>query len=377
MRVLHIIESANGGSGRHTIGLVNGLVQRGIEVHLAYSPLRMDDLFASGLERLSNAGVTTIAIPLRRSPHPSDLANLATLYSYVKKNRFQLLHGQSSKGGAVARILGACTGSKTVYTPHAFITLNPESRPITKTLYSSIERLLRFWTNSLIVVSEFEATEAKRLGFSHTQIHLVPNGISLGNAPNFIQTREGIRKTWELPPDALVIGFVGRFAEQKAPQILLKAFAQMASTDLPILLVMVGDGSMKPILTQLAHHLGIADRVKWPGFVDGWSAMAGFDIFALPSIYEGFPYVLLEAMSSGLPIVTTSVGGTEMTVINDQNGLVVPVGDVEAFAHGLTALATQPELRRKFSIANAKRIKDFTEEHMVEQTIGVYHTLVS
>jgi glycosyltransferase involved in cell wall biosynthesis len=175
----------------------------------------------------------------------------------------------------------------------------------------------------------------------------------------------------------LAVGFVGRFTPQKNPRLLLRAFAELASVNPQARLVMVGDGPLKPELESLAQSLKISHRVMWTGFMEGRRAMAGFDLLALPSDYEGFPYVLLEALNAGLPVVTTAVGGTEMVVEDRQNGLVVPVGDTAAFAHALEALAVDPELRQRFASSSSKRAVEFSQERMVERTLGLYRQLLS
>lgn len=376
MRVMHVLEATGAGTARHVLELVRGLHERGLEIHLAYSPLRMDRLFSAGLADLRAAGVSLLELPMRRAPHPSDFTNLIRMVSYFRNYpRFNLIHGHSSKGGAVARLLGAISRTKVVYTPHAFVTLSPRLHPAERALYSGAERWLGLCTAALIAVSEGEAREASRLGLPRSRVHVIPNGIPL--CPPTLHERTAVREGWALPEEALAVGFVGRFTPQKNPRLLLRAFAELASVNPQARLVMVGDGPLKPELESLAQSLKISHRVMWTGFMEGRRAMAGFDLLALPSDYEGFPYVLLEALNAGLPVVTTAVGGTEMVVEDRQNGLVVPVGDTAAFAHALEALAVDPELRQRFASSSSKRAVEFSQERMVERTLGLYRQLLS
>lgn len=375
MRVMHVLEATGAGTARHVLELVRGLREQGLEIHLAYSPLRMDKLFSTGLADLQAAGVNLFELPMRRAPHPSDFTNLIRMVSYLRDYpRFNLIHGHSSKGGVMARLLGAISRTKVVYTPHAFVTLSPNLHPTERALYSGIERLLSFCTAALIAVSEDEAREAGRLGVPRSRVHVIPNGIPL--RPPTPRDRAAVRDRWALPEGALAVGFVGRFASQKNPTLLLRAFAKLTSVNNQARLVMVGDGPLKPELESLARSLKISHRVVWTGFMEGRWAMAGFDLFALPSNYEGFPYVLLEALNAGLPVVTTAVGGTEMVVKDRQNGLVVPVGDVAAFAHALEALAADPELRQRFAGSSSKRAMEFSQDQMVERTLSLYRQLL-
>ncbi|MGQ9736047.1 MAG: glycosyltransferase [Thermaceae bacterium] len=106
MRVFEILEATGGGTARHVTDLCEGLAQRGLEVHLAYSPLRMDFIMREGLGRLQGAGVRLLELPMRRAPHPSDLRALWKLWWYLKdEGPFHLVHGHSAKGGGMARLL--------------------------------------------------------------------------------------------------------------------------------------------------------------------------------------------------------------------------------------------------------------------------------
>jgi len=116
--------------------------------------------------------------------------------------------------------------------------------------------------------------------------------------------------------------------------------------------------------------------VYWPGAIDGRMAMRMFDVFTLPSDYEGFPYVLLEAMAEGLPVVSTRVGGSEDAILDGENGFIVPVGDPEAMAGALGRLLSDESLRRRFGRKSLERVQAFSVDKMVEATLEVYKALV-
>ena len=100
--------------------------------------------------------------------------------------------------------------------------------------------------------------------------------------------------------------------------------------------------------------------------------MAAFDIFALSSCYEGHPYTFIEALSIGLPIVTTAIGGAKMSVLNNVNGFVSPIGDAKAMAANLVKLANSPRLREEMSRASFRIASDFSLENMMRRTSEVY-----
>jgi glycosyltransferase involved in cell wall biosynthesis len=246
------------------------------------------------------------------------------------------------------------------------VTLSPALGSLAGWFYRSAERALSGITDALICVSEEEALHALELGIASQRIHVVPNGI----AALPVADRGAVRAELGAAPDQVVIGFVGRVSEQKGVDRLIRAFAAMRSTDAR--LVIVGDGPLLPDVRRLAEAIGVAGRTVFTGAADGPRLMAGFDLFALPSAYEGFPYVLLEALARGLPIVTTLVGGARATVLDGRNGAIVPQGQIGAFAAALARLSGDANLRRAMSAESRRISLDFTADRMLERTLAVY-----
>jgi glycosyltransferase involved in cell wall biosynthesis len=135
---------------------------------------------------------------------------------------------------------------------------------------------------------------------------------------------------------------------------------------------MVGDGPLAPSLHDVARRFGIAERILWLGERDARTVMAGFDVFAIPSCKEGLPYVVLEAMSAGLPVVATDSAGVEILVAPGVNGEVVPRGDVVAFGRALASLVLDRPRMRRYGQASLERVRRFTVDAMVEGTLAAY-----
>lgn len=139
-----------------------------------------------------------------------------------------------------------------------------------------------------------------------------------------------------------VVGSVGRFHVQKGFDVLIRAVAQMEG----VTLVLVGDGPARPELLALAEREGMTDRLILPGWQAGVGGyLAGFDVFALPSRFEGFPLAIVEAMLAGLPVVATTVGSVSESVFPEKTGVLVPPGDVEALRNGLARLLADEDTR--------------------------------
>jgi glycosyltransferase involved in cell wall biosynthesis len=258
------------------------------------------------------------------------------------------------------------------YTPNALVTMNPELGPMKRKAYRLFEKWLGKLGTILIAVSEMERDHAVALGMPPESVAVVPNGIALADLPD----RASVRNELGIDADATVVGFVGRLFAQKAPAVLLRAFAQSNAQESRAILAMVGDGPMRAELDVLAEELGITEKIRWLGARNGQRTMPAFDVFALPSLYEGMPYVALEAAHAGLPIVASRVSGISSVVRDDENGYVVEPGDVGGFAMALDKLLLDPERRERFSAPSLSRVQEWTLDRMVDDTIKVYEQVL-
>jgi glycosyltransferase involved in cell wall biosynthesis len=365
--VLLVVESSAGGTGRHVLDLAEGLAARGCEVHVIYSTRRIDRLFLDRLARLD--GVRHKALPIRTSPHPADLSIVRTVRRYMSEfGPFEVVHGHSSKGGAIARLAALGTGARAFYTLHGLIMMDPLLPRWKWLMYLSIELGLATWTSRVIAVSPEEQRAALKLGFGRSRVILVPNGVGeMDLAPRAVA-----RRAMGVDDDAIVVGFVGRLVEQKAPEVLIEAFAAAASAEPRARLALVGAGPLESSMRELAGRLGIAEKILWLGERDARGVLAGFDLFALASRKEGLPYVVLEAMAAGLPVVATASAGSEILVIPGLNGAVVPAENAKAFGAALIELVTDPAKRVRCGAASRARVASFSIDAMVEATLAAY-----
>ena len=366
-RVLMVVESSGGGTGRHVVDLCRGLSARGCEVHLLYSTARTDRIFLEGICGLP--AVRCTPLPMRRAIHPSDLVAVMETRRYLHLHGpFDAVHGHSSKGGAVARLAALGLGVPAFYTLHGFIVMDPELPPWKRALYWAIELTLGVRTRRIIAVSPEERRAALRVGLGRRRVALVPNGVDSAE----ITPRAHARKLLGVGDGEVVVGFVGRFVTQKAPHVLVRAFGTAVAGKAQDRLALVGAGPLEAPLRKLADELGVADHVLWLGERDARTVMAAFDVFAISSCKEGLPYVVLEAMSAGLPVVATDTAGVESLVSTGVNGAVVPCGDAGAFGAALATLMNDPALRARYGRASLQRVARFSTDAMVEQTLALY-----
>lgn len=365
--VLLVLETGGGGSGRHVVDLARGLIQRGYGVTLAYSGLRAEASFLDEIH--STADLHCIRIDMKRAVSAMDLKAARAIRGYLRQfGPFQVVHGHSSKAGALSRIAALGTKAARIYTPHAFVTLDPRLDPARRAVYTAAERALSHLADAIICVSSDELEHALLLGIDRAKLHLVPNGVD----PLTDEPRSDVRKRLRLESDEVCVGYVGRLEAGKAVDRLLHAFAEVRRQQPRTRLALVGAGSEEAALRSLSARLNVTEAVTFVGAADGRTLMAGFDVFAFASLYEGFPYVLLEAAQRGLPIVTTKVGGSDQIVVSGASGFVVPQDDAAGFAQRLLRVCSDAGLRARMSAAAVAVIPQWTTQRMIDDTIKVY-----
>jgi len=158
---------------------------------------------------------------------------------------------------------------------------------------------------------------------------------------------------------------------QKAPDLLLKAFKLVEQEFDNIRLIYIGDGPLKSDLEEMLTDNILKGKVYFLGEADGQELISAFDIFALPSLYEGMPYVLLEALSAGLPIIATRVGGVRELVEDGVNGYLALYDKVN-FADKIKKVIMDTSMKQMFSFNSREKSEIYTLERMTRETINVY-----
>jgi sugar transferase (PEP-CTERM/EpsH1 system associated) len=231
--------------------------------------------------------------------------------------------------------------------------------------YTAVSEDLRAWLVDLV-------------GIPERRVRQIYNGV---DQEKFFP-RSGARPTLAppgfLPENALLIGTVGRLAEVKDQNSLLRAFAQLVS-DQPALrrrlrLVLIGDGPLFASLQSSSAELGIADLVWMPGDrVDIPELLRMIDIFVLPSLAEGISNTILEAMASGLPVVATRTGGNPELIDDGGNGYLVPVSDPRALADTIAGMIADPERTVEMGACGREKVeRRFNWGRTVEDYLSVY-----
>ena len=159
--------------------------------------------------------------------------------------------------------------------------------------------------------------------------------------------RAGARRALNLPDGAPVVSTVGRLTAIKQHELFLDTIARVARRHPNVVALIAGDGERRAELEALAASLGVADRVRWLGWRRDLATIYGAtDVFLLTSRNEGTPVAIIEAMASGVAVVSTDVGGVKDVVGSADVGVLAPFGDGAAIAAGIDALIADPARRR-------------------------------
>ncbi len=371
LRILQVLEPSGGGSGRHFLDLCRGLKQRGHHVEAVYSPVRAEDGFVRELKSLDLPAVHSVA--MKRAPGPSDIAAFRALRQIIKGSQpFDIVHGHSSKAGALSRPYLPGRHVPRVYTPHAFRTMDPTLGKGGRLVYGLIEVLLaRLFTDHLICVSEDEHAHALSLGMPETRLSVIVNGVS----PPPLDMASTVRASFGISPDTFVFGFIGRLSHQKAPERLIEAFRNAASRLPDTQMIMVGSGELEPEVRKAIAESGLQNRIRLTSAFTGSQAVPAFDMLVMPSRYEAMSYVMLEAAAAGKPMISTDVGGASTVIDHDRNGLIVANdGDSAKLANAMVESA-DPDRYRAMRAAAQEKMASFSVETMIEKTEAVYYRL--
>jgi glycosyltransferase involved in cell wall biosynthesis len=269
----------------------------------------------------------------------------------------------------LGRLAARSRGVPAVYTPHAWSFLAAGGHASTR-LYQRIERTLAARTAAIICVSEGERRRGIAVADAERMV-VVTNGIALPD--------HGSAGRSTPPRDVVVIGTVARLAPQKGIAHLLEAFAQVHAVRDDVRLAIAGDGPLRADLEDAAGRLGIADAVTFTGAIPSpWGFLAGLDLFVLPSLWEGLPYALLEAMATGLPSVATAVDGVAEAIPDRRFGTVVSPADSDRLAHEILALVEDAPTRAEMGRRAREHVRNtFSVEGMVRATADVYRRVVA
>ncbi|MEW6718790.1 MAG: glycosyltransferase [Chloroflexota bacterium] len=385
MRILEVVasfsvEGPGGGAARFGLALSRALTLQDKEIEPVVCGL-WDQGSTAERERteglLSN-GVEAFVATAWDGHHPykSFWQAFLVLWEYLKRSGVDVIHSHSEFGDVIACLLKAAGEvNLIVRTVH-----NHEwrRRPLRRLMLTNV--LYPLWFDCELAVSSHlaEVLNRRPLGrLLRRQAEYLPNALDIERLEGLRGNRDEMMPRLGLPSDALLVGSVGRLAEQKGYSYLLEAAAIVLARLPSTFFILIGAGDLDNELRQQAQALGIASRVRFLGAQqEALEILSCFHLFVSSSLWEGMPSVVLESMALGVPVLATDIAGTQDLIHHQENGWLVPPQNAEALAQGMLTLLNNPELARALAHRALSTPKSFFIKRITEQQAVLYHRLM-
>jgi glycosyltransferase involved in cell wall biosynthesis len=355
------------GAENHLLRLLPELATRGFDIKVV---VLGDDGPSRGFrDALAAAGIASQRVPIRA---PWDPLTMRTLTVRLRDLRPDVVHTHlihaDVHGQAAAARAGVPLKVSSRHNTNPF-RRRPWVRRFDRRALRRVDRVIAISRAVERFVVDVEGADPAR-------VRVVPYGF---DPPSVVPgARDVARRRLGVDDSSPVVGVFGRSVRQKGVDVLLDAWPEVLSTHPAARLVVVGDGPLRPRLERQSRRLGRAGRVIFAGWVDHAAGlMPGCDVIAIPSRWEGFGLVALEAMAAARPIVASRVGGLEEIVVAGVTGSLVAPEDPQPLAEALSRLLAEPAVAVRFGAAGLERLRtQFAVAAMVDGTEAVYRELL-
>lgn len=359
LRIAHILAPGRfGGLERVVEMLSREQAEAGHEVHaiLTVGPTAADHPLAAELAQLG-VRVTVVTLPPR-----SYLTEQRELRRLLEGISPDVIHTHGYRPDVLVRRVARRLGIAMVSTAHGFTGGSWKNRFFEWLQIQSWRRI-----DGVVAVSRTLAARLESVGVPPARLHVVPNAWRAGEA---LLPRAEARAALQLPPDVIVIGWVGRLSWEKAADVMIHALPHLSRAG--VVLAIVGTGRERAALESLASELNVSHRIYWIGELRGAARyFSAFDCFALSSRTEGTPIALFEAIAAGVPVVATAVGGVP-DVIGAEEGRLVAPQDPEALARAIEEVFEHRTEADTRVAAASRRLADFDGEKWQARYSVVY-----
>jgi glycosyltransferase involved in cell wall biosynthesis len=366
--VVHFLESAEfGGNEQVLLQILAGLDRRRWHPVLFHHP-------APGLKPLLE-GAQKLDVKLRPVPRLQGwrgLVRMPQFFRELRGERPSVFHAHlnwpmACKFGLIAAALAripAVVATEQLFVEYPF--------PLRALVYV-LQQVIARGVDRYIAVSHHVARRLRQtFSLSAPKVCVIHNSVFLapfGRLPN-AELRAQLTRATERP----IVLTLARLDKQKGHCYLLEAAARVPEA----MFVLAGDGPERPALEAQARALGLSNRVIFLGYRDDvCDLLASCDVFVLPSLFEGLPLSVLEAMAAGKPVVATAIGGTDEAVVDGVTGLLVPPADSAALANAIRMVLSDPVLSQRLGAAGRARAHEqFSAEAMVRRISEIYDELL-
>ena len=330
------------------------------------------NLHSPNLELLEKAKEYSLNTQVFECNGRFDLKTVSMISSYVKENSVDVIHSHGYKSNIYAVLSNIKNKKPLVSTCHNWINSNARMG-----FYTFLDKLFLKRFDAVISVSTPVKELLLKSGISPKKISLIENGVNLdrfqvnGNGKN-------LKKDLRLPDNRKIIGTVGRLTKEKGHTYFLKAAKKILDLNENCIFLVVGDGELREDLNEEAKSLGISRNILFTGKRDDIPDLLSLmDIFVLPSLLEGQPMALLEAMAAKRPVIATTVGDIPKILKNGELGILVPLFNPEAVADGILSCLNNLEKANQIaSMAYSEVAKNYSSARMAKEYLTIYNAVI-
>jgi glycosyltransferase involved in cell wall biosynthesis len=366
IKILQTIRQGKiGGGESHVIDLVETLDKDRYEsVVLSFTEGPM-------VEHMKSIGVKTYVIHTER---PFDYSKWEEVKQIIQAEKIDLVHAHGTRANSNTNSSARKLGIPVIYTVHGW-SFHPDQNFLVRALRIWSEKYLVNKSTLTICVSDSNLNDAGK-EFEMKNATVIKCGINLNKYNPDAESFLPVRKELGIEDDVVLVGYIVRMTIQKDPLTLIRAIALMPE-DLKIKFLFVGDGDLKEDVVNLAKELKVSSRILFMDFrQDVPNILNAIDIYCLPSLWEGLPLGMLEAMAMRKAIVATAIDGTKEVINTMENGILIPVRSPQKLADALLLLAGNKELRESMGIKAVETIKkEFHVEKMTRKIEEEYDNL--
>ena len=366
---VRVVSGSGGGPDKTILNSPRYLLPAGYRNLCAYMHRPGDPGFDQLARKAAAWGAPIISVPdrgfwdWRIVPHFLDLC---------RRERVRLWHGHDYKSNLLGLLLRPFWPMRLVTTVHGWV-----HRTARTPLYYWLDRRCLPRYERVICVSEDLCAEARRAGVPARRCVLVENAIDTEEFARRHSPAEAKRRLG-LDPGRLLVGAVGRLSAEKGFDLLIRAIDQLARGGMDVGLIIAGEGDERPQLDRLIAELGQAARVRLLGYrADPRELYEAMDVFALSSLREGLPNVVLEALAMETPVVATRIAGVPCVVRDGETGVLVEPGSVAELAQALARLGGDADLRARFARAGRQMIEQsYSFARRMDRIRAIYDELL-
>jgi glycosyltransferase involved in cell wall biosynthesis len=367
--VYFLTSVVRGGVEEHVLSLVKRLDRRHFTVSLVAPPELLDAFEAD----LKGVEVQTLAVTVDAPWRPRHVRDLVRVYRFIRRQRPDIVNCHLLRATFIGAPLAKLAGVRRVIaTNHG---PDPWRHGPIKGWYG-VDRLVgRFIDLTIAVCASAKDALVRTKGLSADGIIVINNGRELEDFEPLVPAEAAaVRRELQLPATDPVVVIVGRLETQKGHQFALDAMPLVLARHPRTRLLLVGDGALRASLEKQARAVGVADSVTFTGFRRDVRRLLGVaDVVALPSLWEGLPLTLIEALAMAKPVLATAVNGAPDVVVDGHTGLLVPPGDSQAFGRRLVELLDAPDRAACLGRAGREHVlANFTIDRQIEETARCY-----